>query len=67
MFDTINPDHCAFAQSERSRTAFMFEIVHSEVFNIVEVLLPSVSCITWIAQVSQPVQVSWQIARMLAV
>ena len=67
MFDTINPDHCAFAQSERSLTAFIFEVIHSEVFDIVEVLLPSVSRITWIAQVSQPVQVSGQIARMLAV
>lgn len=65
MLNTVDSHNSSFLQSELSLSAFMLEIVHAEVFNVVEVLL--VLLAIFCAQVSKPVQVSWKIASVLAV
>jgi len=66
MFNTIDANNCAFFEYKLGFTALVLQVIHSEVLNVVEVLL-RFGIVILITEVSQSVETPWDISRVLTV
>lgn len=65
VLNTVDSNHGSLFKYKFGFTSRVLEVVHPEVFNVVEVLLRTV--LVLLTQVAQPVEVPRQVAGMLTV
>jgi hypothetical protein len=67
VFNTIDSDNCAFFQYKLGFTSLVLQVVHSEVFDVVKILLRFLIVVTLLTKVSQSIETPRDISSVLAV